>query len=208
MEGPVHENLFAAPPERTPTPPHPGATDAFALRSRHLVHEGRLRDVGSLIFAVFGGGAACMAVSAVLLVLVLVTTSTEAEAEVIFLSAALAGYIGAFAGFCVVLAMVGRAATALQRRWTVGFSLGGLALLMIMPVGTVLGGRLLWAVHCDEGKIVLGEDYEAAVAATPELRPLTPGWVWALLGITWTLVGLYCVPMGLLAILVASGVGV
>lgn len=58
--------------------------------------------------------------------------------------------------------------------------LGGLSMLSI-PVGTLLGGYLLYLVLSKKGKEVLTDEYQAVVSQTPHIRYKTSPVLWVVL---------------------------
>ncbi|RYD47808.1 MAG: hypothetical protein EOP83_27455 [Verrucomicrobiaceae bacterium] len=58
--------------------------------------------------------------------------------------------------------------------------LAGISLLSI-PVGTVIGGYILYLLFSAKGRMVLSPEYADIIAQTPHLRYRTPRWIWILL---------------------------
>jgi hypothetical protein len=91
----------------------------------------------------------------------------------------LGGAIGV--GFAVVMAVCGYGLRRLRRwvRLPVGI-FAGLGLLGF-PLGTLINGYILYLIFSQKGRTVLSEEYQAVIAATPEIRYRTSLASWIVL---------------------------
>lgn len=167
---PLSENLFEAPRELPSPAPAPEGSEAHALRSAHLPHEGALRGMGSLLFwgglfVTLGG----LSLGFVVLVAMAMPPHEDVLAEILAV-VLVGGLCGGAALPAAVIATAGRRLSRMQRGAQVWFYGVGVFILFFFPVGSVLGSYLLWLLHCDAGKVVLSEPYAAAIEATPYLQ--------------------------------------
>lgn len=142
-------------------PPVPGAAEQ--IRLEHINTEATLRSVGFLYY-----------LGAVFVVLIALSMLVQPSVEAILIGLALAG-VGVGQGF------VGYGLRRL-RQWsripTIILSSIG---LLGFPVGTLINVLILVNVAGAKGKMVLSEEYQLVIAATPHVKHKTSVIVWVLL---------------------------
>ncbi len=154
---------------------------AAQLRTQHLAHEASLRSVGMLFLI---GGTVTAVAGIIGVVTPLAMTSSGAPKNI---SQALLG--------ALMLALGGGQCWAgylLRRlrplaRAPVGL-ISGLGLLAI-PFGTLINGYILYLLFSRKGRFVLSAEYQAIIAATPEIKYRTSTLAWVVLGVVVLLVG-------------------
>ena len=63
-----------------------------------------------------------------------------------------------------------------------------LLLLIMVPIGTILGLFILYALHCKKGRRILSEDYRDILSATPDMPNQAPGIMWFFLLLIFILI--------------------
>lgn len=154
-------NLYDSPraPLQDATPADPAST-----RAALLAHEASIVGMGKL-----------QLVSGILLLSVAIgfsTTPVPGLALVGMLRLMLLG-CHAFGTFQFVLGLTLWTRHPMARPLTTAF---GVLHLMSVPIGTIIGGYLLWLTHGAAGSVILSPAYAAVRRATPELR--LPGSLW------------------------------
>ncbi len=145
-------------------------SDAEAIRREHIKHEASLRSFGGLYL--FGG------VGMLLLALSFVAMATGGNEE------PAVGWVatGVSLALAAAYSWVGAGLRRLDRRVRLGASLLAAISLLSFPIGTLLGGYLLYLIHGAKGQIVFGEAYPGIVAATRHIKRPTSLLTWGLLG--------------------------
>lgn len=134
-------------------------------RTKHISHESSIKSagvlylLGALVLFVMGG-------------------------------AAIGGYLGEASsiGFGLGLGALGvmQAAVAYGlfrlRRWAVipATIISSIGLLMV-PVGTLINGYILWLIWSAKGRTVLADEYKSIIAATPDVKLRTSSALWIVL---------------------------
>ena len=147
--------------------------DNAAVRAEHLRHETALLMMGRLYHV----AAACLLIAAVVIVVLRQTSEGVRIASVFGMLAA--GH--AFAAYLVL---------RLDARARFSASVMALTGLLALPIGTVLGGYLLYLVHSAKGRRILSPEYRAVVAKTPEFKCRVTNAAFAL-GAALVLVAIY-----------------
>lgn len=140
------------------------SSDALEIRNAHIKHEASLRSVGILyylgaFFTLFGG---------------LSFLFTLANSPSDLSSTGMDGFFIGIMVFYIILGVfmiiVGRGFRKLKR-WVrvAGSILSGLGLLSI-PIGTIINGYILYLIWSQKGKMILSEEYQDVIAATPEVK--------------------------------------
>ena len=148
-------------PPRAEVADHRDTTEGevVQLREAHIRHEIQLKSVGALYYL---GGALAL-VAGVLMIPAYFADGSE-----------FGQMIGLFA---LIYLGVGALSVALGygfRRlmpWVriPGAILAGIGLLAI-PIGTIVNAWILYLMFCEKGRTVLEPEYQAIIAATPEVR--------------------------------------
>jgi hypothetical protein len=122
-------------------------------RAEHLRHETAIQMVGLLYFAAALGALAAGVTVAVL-------THDEDTIRVAILFGLLSIGFG-YSGWLL---------RRLDTRARYTASLLAVIALMALPIGTVLGGYVLYLVHSKKGRTILSPEYREVIAATPEFQ--------------------------------------
>ena len=148
---------------------------AEAIRTELLMTETNLRGFGALyLFAAFGSVLAGFGLAA------FAATQGIDDVESIFMIT--------FTGFVVlviaaVYGFVGLGLRRLDPKVKIAATvLGGLSLLSI-PIGTLLGGWLLYLLHGEKGQRVFALDYPEVMRLTPHIQRRTSPIVWVFVGL-------------------------
>jgi hypothetical protein len=128
-------------------------TDSAAVRAEHLRHETAIQMIGLLYFT----AAVCLLAAGVT---VAVLTHGEEAVRVSIMFGLLAVGFG-YSGWLL---------RRLDTRARYTASLMAVIALMALPIGTVLGGYVLYLVHCKKGRTILSPEYREVIAATPEFQ--------------------------------------
>lgn len=122
-----------------------------AVRQAHIRHEIQVKSIGALYY--FGGF--------MLLIGGLGTLTMEDHAAA----------LGVFFLFLGVLMVVLGYGFRRLRPWVriPGGILSAIGLLGV-PIGTIIHGWILYLMFCEKGRVVLGPDYSAVIAATPKIK--------------------------------------
>ncbi len=152
-----------------------------AVRQAHIRHEIQIKSIGALYY--FAG---------VMLVIAGVGSfATERRMEMLGIG---------FLGLSVLLICLGHGFRRL-RPWVriPGGVLSAIGLFAI-PVGTLIHTWILYLMFCEKGRVVLGPDYQAVIAATPKVRYRRTVGDWIATGIVFGVLAL--VVIGLLVSMV------
>lgn len=129
------------------------AIDDSALRAAHLHHETILVTMGRLYYA----AGACLLLAGITIAVLRQNGEGLRIASVFAMLAA--GH--AFAGHLL---------RRLDARARFSASVMAVVALFAVPIGTVLGGYVLYLVHSAKGRKILSPEYRAVVARTPEYK--------------------------------------
>lgn len=171
----MDHNPYSAPLSTVDGPTADTPDGAVADRRDHLNVERGLAQMGMLYL--IGGAAVCAGlVFPVFMLFELATGSGDALEP---------GGVGMWALMLVLYGVVGPAnvwiGLGLRRRnpgvRVLASIFAGLSLLSV-PLGTILGGYLLWLMWSTKGKRVFAPDYQAVIDATPEVVAKTSLLVW------------------------------
>jgi hypothetical protein len=156
-------NPYAAP--AAPVADISANAEAEAIRRAHISHEASIKAVGLLYY--LGGVGVTLAAAASLL------GARDTSVMVTLLLIAL-GVGQFFAGWAV---------RALQR-WgrILGCVLSGLGLLGF-PIGTAINAYILYLFLSKKGRTIFAPEYQAVIAATPEVKYRTSIVVWIFLAL-------------------------
>ncbi|HWV92319.1 MAG TPA: hypothetical protein VNZ59_19765 [Burkholderiales bacterium] len=156
-------NPYAAP--AAPVADVSANAEADAIRRAHISHEASIKAVGFLYY--LGGVGVTLVAAASLL------GANDASVMVTLLLIAL-GVGQFFAGWAV------RA----LRPWgrILGCVLSGLGLLGF-PIGTVINAYILYLFLSKKGRTIFAPEYQAVIAATPEVKYRTSILVWIFLAL-------------------------
>lgn len=156
-------NPYAAP--AAPVDDVAANAEAEALRRAHISHEASIKAVGFLYYL---GGVGVTLVAAASL---LGAKDTSVMLTLLLLALGIAQF---FAGWAV------RA----LRPWgrIVGCVLSGLGLLAF-PIGTVINAYILYLFLSKKGRTIFAPEYQAVIAATPEVKYRTSILVWIFLAL-------------------------
>jgi hypothetical protein len=138
------------------------------LRRRHLAEEGRLRAAG-LLAQIGAIGLGTMMTLTIVVILFILRRDWALLIGVVFFDAMMAMYWRS-----------GRVARAFHGNWRGALRSIALQLLIVIPVGTLLGAGLLWQLGRAPFDAEHAAEYQQAVRATPEVTPASP-WPQALL---------------------------
>jgi hypothetical protein len=144
--------------------------EAEAIRRAHITHEASIKAVGFLYY--LGGVGVTLVAAASLL--------GAKDASVMLTFVLIAFGVGQF--------FAGWAVRAL-RPWgrIVGCVLSGLGLLAF-PIGTVINAYILYLFLSKKGRTIFAPEYQAVIAATPEVRYRTSIVVWIFLALLVALI--------------------
>ena len=148
----------------------PVTAEADKARREHIEHEAAVRSTGLLGYT-FGG---LMSFFGFLLT-----------------SGALLGVMGrstlrfgvAYLAIGTLLLFVARGLRVLRPWARISTILMASIGMFVFPVGTVIGGYILYLMLASKGKRVFADDYSAVIAATPHLRYRTSIIVWIAVGL-------------------------
>ncbi len=157
-----------APPKASIAPA--GATapeDAERIRRELLTHETSIRGVGLLYLL----GTVTPGLATVTM-LFMAVAEPSVESSPVFL------------GFGVVYGLVawlfyylGRGLRRLNPRVRTGATILAVLGLLLIPIGTLINGYVLYLLHSQKGKRVMTPEYQAIVAQTPHIKYRTPVWL-------------------------------
>jgi hypothetical protein len=149
------------------------AANAEAARLEHLAHESSVRSIGTLYY--IGGFWMLLAGGSLVYdAITLPAASADFSARDIGIG---------FLVLSLVSFVVGWGVRRLKR-WAGGAAVVLSAITALaVPVGTVIGGYLLYVLLAAKGRRVLASDYASIVAATPHLKCRTSIAVWIALGV-------------------------
>ena len=158
-----------APPTAEVGPGADAPTDALAIRQEYIKHEASLRSFGGLYLF---GGVSFLFVTVAVLPLLLSDEGFEGGWAILGLSIPLSlSYFWVGSGL--------RRLDPGVRLWaSLLAALGSLS----FPIGTLMGGYLLYLLHGAKGKVVFGDGYPQIVAATSHLKRPTSVLTWGFLG--------------------------
>jgi hypothetical protein len=177
---PPAANPFPPPPANPYAPPEATVDDVVAgvdsvvrIRQEHLLHEIRLKSVGTLYWL----GTLMFGISGIAML-----TSGDASRP-----GSVVGVGAAMSVLAVTLAVLGYGYRGL-RPWLVvpGATVAILGLLAF-PLGTLINAYVLYLLFCAKGRTVLAKDYAAVMAATPTLKYRRTVADWVALGIVGAL---------------------
>jgi hypothetical protein len=143
---------------------------AEAARLEHLAHESSVRSIGTLYYfggfwMLFVGGSLVQSV---------VTMPVDRPARDIGIGLLVLSAVSLVVGWGV----------RRLRRWAGGATVVLSAItLLAVPIGTVIGGYLLYVLLSAKGRRVFAPDYADIVAATPYIKCRTSIAVWIALGL-------------------------
>ena len=162
-------NPYAAP--AAPVADVGANAEAEAIRRAHISHEASIKAVGLLYY--LGGVGVTLAAAASLL--------GARDASVTLTLALIALGVGQF--------FAGWAVRAL-RPWgrILGCVLSGLGLLGF-PIGTAINAYILYLFLSKKGRTIFAPEYQAVIAATPDVRYRTSILVWIFLALLVALIG-------------------
>ena len=172
-ENPYASPLVAGLPTEAPL------SEAERIRQRHLSAEVTCKQVGLLSY--LGGALATIYSGMMLSFGVALLVNWEGPRSRPLIATALlvgAGALGLLAwvhfrtarGLRRLDPRVRRLAMVLSALW-----------MLYLPVGTLLGGHLLWILRSDRGKYLFTSEYQAIIAETPQVRQKTSLATWVLL---------------------------
>jgi hypothetical protein len=141
-----------------------------AIRREHLDHEASIRSIGILHY--LGGGL--LALSTVVVLIAGAIGSAHGSAEIAGIAVGVGLLIGALAALHL---WVGRGLRRLNPNVAIPATILSALGLFGFPVGTFVNGYILYLLHSQKGKFILGEGYQEIVAATPHIRYRTPVWL-------------------------------
>lgn len=156
-------------------------TDAERVRSAHLRHEVTLKSVGSLYW--FGCVMSVLGVAGMVAAL-LVPRGTGSSDE----TQALAVVVGLYAVLGLLFGVMGYGFRRLRPWVRIPATLVAVPGLFAIPLGTLIQAYILYLMFSAKGRVVLGNDYAAIVAATPHLRYRRTVGDWIALGIVVALI--------------------
>lgn len=174
------ENPYASPQVRELTADVP-LSEAERIRQEHLSAEVTCKQVGLLCY--FGGSIATI-YSAMLFILGAIWWARwDFEfGRLLVVSGMLIG-----SGVLALLAWVHFRTASRLRRLDPAARFGAILLsvlwLLYFPIGTLLGGHLLWILNSERGKNLFTPEYQAIVAETPHVKYKTSIVVWIFLGL-------------------------
>jgi len=133
-------------------------------RRAHLAHEASIRSISTLYF--FNSFAGILATVALLssLYFAIVHWRGGGESPLAWLS--LGGIYVLLTALCF---WTGIGLRRLDPRVKLAATLLTVMLLVCFPVGTLIGGYILWLLHSEKGQRIFAPDYPAIVAATPHI---------------------------------------
>ncbi len=155
--------------------PAAGPDAAVAVREAHLRHEVQLKSVGLLYYL----GGLGLAAAALALVLAAIDRKEGLPAPTAAMLLPLLVYLAFGAGAFVVGYGFRRLRTWVKIPGTVFSVLG----LINFPVGTLINGWILYLIHCQKGRTVLGPDYRRIIEATPQVKYRRGVGEWIVLGL-------------------------
>ena len=82
----------------------------------------------------------------------------------------------------LIYAVVGRWFRTLNPKARVPATILSVIGLLAFPLGTLINGYILYLIHAKKSKVVFSADYQAVIAATPEIKYKTSLFVWILVG--------------------------
>jgi hypothetical protein len=154
--------------------------DAEAVRLEHLAYESSVRSIGTLYYI----GGFWMSLVGGSLVHSAVTMPPDRPAREIGI------------GLLVLSAVsfvVGWGVRRLRRRAGAAAVVLSAITVLAFPIGTVIGGYVLYVLLTAKGRRVLAPDYADIVAATPYMKCRTSSAVWIALGLAALLIGVLVV---------------
>ena len=147
---------------------HPTVESDVAIRESYLKLENRIRTIGTL--TVFFGGLFGLAVAAVLFG----GGSPGTEGWSLEIVAASAASL-----IPVLLPLATGIGLRRLQRWSRLPAIFFFTCLLVgIPIGTFIGGYVLYCIAPARSRTVFSRDYAGIIAATPQFQYKTPGWVW------------------------------
>ncbi|MCW1923218.1 hypothetical protein OKA05_11695 [Luteolibacter arcticus] len=165
------DNPYQPPAVQEVVAPAAPLSGAEAIRSQHLKHEAWLKAVGFFYLL----SAILVALSVVALVAIYGGVRTRSESG-------FGNWDGTFMGTLIAIGIAqfisGRGLRKLRPRAKIPAALVAGFSLFNIPVGTVIGGSVLYLLFCAKGRTVLSPAYAEIIARTPHLRYRAPRWIW------------------------------
>ncbi len=157
-----------APPKASIAPAGAAAPeDAERIRRELLTHETSIRGVGLLYLL----GTVTPGLATVAMFFMAVAEPSIQSSPV-------------FLGFGVVYGLVawlfyylGRGLRRLNPRVRTGATILAVLGLLLIPIGTLINGYVLYLLHSQKGKRVMTPEYQAVVAQTPHIKYRTSLWL-------------------------------
>ena len=170
-------------PYQTPLAPDPGFTPAGDIpgspediRRKHLGHEASVKSIGLLYY--LSGGCLMLIPIGILAECLTKRASTHDLLPAAVLLGMAAPQIAVAAGL---------------RRFKSWSRVGGIILgaigLLAFPVGTLIGGYIIYLLVCAKGSVIFSPEYKEIIAATPHLKRKTSVIIWVLLAIALLVLG-------------------
>jgi hypothetical protein len=137
--------------------------DVEKIRQDHIRHEIQLKSIGSL----YGLAGILLGIASIAMLTTLFSNDRSLPSEQ---SAMFAGMLSLYAVLSIaMLAMAYGYRKLLPWVKIPGTLLSAIGMLGI-PVGTLINGYILYLVWCQQGRFILGNDYQAIIRATPHIK--------------------------------------
>lgn len=167
----MSDNPYQAPTVQDVAAPAAPLTDAETIRNLHLKHETSLKGAGLLYLL----GAVGVTLSLVGMFGAFAFGSSRGSSSV---GGPEMLMMGLFVLIGVTQFFAGWGLRKL-RPWAKvpAAILAGVSMINI-PIGTLIGGYILYLLFSAKGKVVLSPEYAEIIAQTPHIRYRTPRWIW------------------------------
>jgi len=159
-------------------PDDAATTDAEALRRAHLNHEASIKAVGTIYYL----GAALSVLAAIL------APAPQGASEARILIGAV------FAAFAVAYVVVGWGVRRLRPWSRVAASVVAVPGLLGFPIGTLISLYILYLMLSKKGRMVYSPEYQAVIAATPQIKYGSSFVVWFVLILVLLAIGAIGLP--------------
>ncbi len=149
------------------------------IRNQYLNHEASLRSIGLLYY--FMGTTVLIAVFMFLFSLFSPTESPRNDIPL--WGTALMALLS------LIYLWLGRGFRTLNSKIKIPATIVAILGLISIPIGTLIGGYILYLIYSSKGRMVLSEEYSKVMAATPHIKTRTSVIVWIVLGMVLLAIG-------------------